>query len=178
MEVAFLFAVAIAGAVAANRVAKWRGLNVGGFTAGGLLFSLIAVPVGFLARAHPEKSTGSKSSAMIAVSIWAILLLAIFLAGVRDEAINNHRSTIDRVIKENFADAIVQTDYVSLPFAGFGPFFLSEYSGYFTLKEKDGSAPLPRTCKLITVDFTARATADGYILQVQPTHNYWPTCSS
>lgn len=167
----------VSGAIAANKLAKWRGLNVGAMTTMGLMFSFVAIPIGFVLRGDAEKSTGTKSGAFASIALWLTCVLALVAIGTRNVAQDDHRETINKIIAENFKDATVEADYVSIPMMGFAPFLASEYSGYFTIKNRVGTRPLGEKCQLITVDFTARSTSDSYILALKPADTYWPTCA-
>lgn len=168
----------LTGALAANRLAKWRGLNVGLLTVGGFLFSVIAVPAGFLMRGNPAKATGTKSSALTMVALWIACLFGLLAVAAREVIEDGHREALNRIIVDNYQGATVQADFVFIPLLGLAPLLMSEYSGYFTITNKSGLPPLPDSCDLLTVDFSARNAGDNNILTIKPSETYWPTCGS
>lgn len=176
MGILLLILTVLTGGLAGNRLAKWRGLNVGLLTYGSVLLGAIVIPAGFLMRGHPERSTGTKAGALAMIALWLACLLSLWALGARNVMEDDHRATINRIIADNYQGATVEADYVSLPMMGLAPMLSSQYSGYFTIKSRPGMPPLPDNCKLITVDFTARDTGDNYILTIAPNATYWPNC--
>lgn len=165
MEIILTLASFVAGAIAGNRIARWKGINVGLMTFGALVAALVAIPIGLVVRRKPEKSTGSIGQAMVAVAAWVSILFVTTATLVAQESDASHRETINNILANNFPALGVEVDHVSLPWSGYGPLFMSRYNGFFTMRKRGGMQSEGK-CALAAIDFRSSETSSSYVIEI------------
>ena len=105
----------------------------------------------------------SKSNPMLAWLVIAALFGGFWYLNFQDIR-NEHRNLLQNILDDNISRNTISIDYVSLPsYTGlpFAQFFQgvgllpSEYAGYFSMANKDGSQ-MSRSCEASTIDFSIR----------------------